>query len=179
MPGKYKTYSPEFRDEAARLVVETSRVIADVARGAWLRGIAKNQCRAVRRRRNQEGDFPEKDLEDAEYEVRASRRQVQVDRMLDRVAASFTQRQQVIFQLVLRQGIRGQALAAELGVSEKEANDVTYENQVPVLAGFGAVRAGPRRPALLRGPGAHPGRDRMGRRDLHPGSAAAHPPAPG
>ena len=35
MPGKYKTYSPEFRDEAARLVVETSRAIADVAgRGA-------------------------------------------------------------------------------------------------------------------------------------------------
>jgi hypothetical protein len=54
------------------------------------------------------------------------------------VRASFTQRQQVIFQLVLRQGIRGQALAAELGVSEKEANDVTYENQVLVLVGFGA-----------------------------------------
>ena len=46
MPGKYKTYSPEFRDEAARLVVETSRPIADVARelgisetslGNWVR----------------------------------------------------------------------------------------------------------------------------------------------
>ena len=46
MPGKYKTYSPEFRDEAARLVVETSRAIADVARelgisetslGNWVR----------------------------------------------------------------------------------------------------------------------------------------------
>ena len=32
MPGKIKNYSPEFRDEAARLVVETSRAIADVAR---------------------------------------------------------------------------------------------------------------------------------------------------
>ena len=32
MPGKYKKYSPEFRDEAARLVMETSRPIADVAR---------------------------------------------------------------------------------------------------------------------------------------------------
>jgi transposase len=30
--GKYKKYSPEFRDEAARMVVETSRAIADVAR---------------------------------------------------------------------------------------------------------------------------------------------------
>jgi len=46
MSGKYKTYSPEFRDEAARLVVETSRPIADVARelgisktslGNWVR----------------------------------------------------------------------------------------------------------------------------------------------
>ena len=46
MPGKYKTYSPEFRDEAARLIVETSRAIADVARelgisetslGNWVR----------------------------------------------------------------------------------------------------------------------------------------------
>src|SRR5436853_7580785 len=46
LPGKYKTYSPEFRGEAARLVVETSRPIADVARelgisetslGNWVR----------------------------------------------------------------------------------------------------------------------------------------------
>jgi transposase-like protein len=32
VPGKYKTYSPEFREEAARMVVETSRATADVAR---------------------------------------------------------------------------------------------------------------------------------------------------
>jgi len=46
LPGKYKTYSPEFREEAARMVVETSRAIADVARelaisetslGNWVR----------------------------------------------------------------------------------------------------------------------------------------------
>jgi transposase len=30
--GRYKTFSPEFREEAARMVVETSRAIADVAR---------------------------------------------------------------------------------------------------------------------------------------------------
>jgi transposase-like protein len=44
--GKYKTFSPEFREEAARMVVETSRPIADVARelgisetslGNWVR----------------------------------------------------------------------------------------------------------------------------------------------
>ena len=46
MPRKYKNFSPEFRNEAARMVVETSRPIADVARelgvsetslGNWVR----------------------------------------------------------------------------------------------------------------------------------------------
>ena len=46
MTEKYKKYSPEFREETARLVVETSRAIADVAReyglsettvGNWVR----------------------------------------------------------------------------------------------------------------------------------------------
>jgi transposase-like protein len=44
--GKYRKFSPEFREEAARMVVETSRPIADVARelginetslGNWVR----------------------------------------------------------------------------------------------------------------------------------------------
>jgi len=44
--GKYRKFSPEFRAEAARMVVETSRPIADVARelginetslGNWVR----------------------------------------------------------------------------------------------------------------------------------------------
>ncbi len=46
MPGKNRSFSPEFREEAARMVVETSRPIADVARelgvsetslGNWVR----------------------------------------------------------------------------------------------------------------------------------------------
>ena len=46
MAGKNRTYSPEFKEEAVRLVVETSRPIADVARelqitetslGNWVR----------------------------------------------------------------------------------------------------------------------------------------------
>jgi transposase-like protein len=46
VPKKYRTYSPEFREEAARMVVETSRPIAEVARelgihetslGNWVR----------------------------------------------------------------------------------------------------------------------------------------------
>jgi transposase len=44
--GKYRKFSPEFREEAARMVIETSRPIADVARelginetslGNWVR----------------------------------------------------------------------------------------------------------------------------------------------
>jgi transposase len=46
MSGKYPTYSPEFREEAAKMVVEGSRVIAQVGRelgvsetalGNWVR----------------------------------------------------------------------------------------------------------------------------------------------
>ncbi len=46
MAGKNKTYSPEFREEAAKMVVESSRAIASVARelginetslGNWVR----------------------------------------------------------------------------------------------------------------------------------------------
>jgi len=50
VPGKYSKYSPEFREEAARMVVETSRAIVDVAReldvndttlGNWVRDYRK------------------------------------------------------------------------------------------------------------------------------------------
>ena len=46
MTEKYRKFSPEFREEAARMVVETSRAVADVARelgisetslGNWVR----------------------------------------------------------------------------------------------------------------------------------------------
>jgi len=51
MAGKYKTYTPEFREEVAKMVIETSRAIADVAReyglkettvGNWVRATALN-----------------------------------------------------------------------------------------------------------------------------------------
>jgi transposase len=51
--GKYKTYSPEFREEAARMVIETSRATADVARelgvndttlGNWVRDLRKKHA---------------------------------------------------------------------------------------------------------------------------------------
>jgi hypothetical protein len=39
--------------------------------------------------------------------------------MLVDIAATFTERQQLIFQLVLREGISGPALAFLLGITEK------------------------------------------------------------
>ena len=53
MAGKYRKFSPEFREEAARMVVETSRPIADVARelginettlGNWVRAYRKKHA---------------------------------------------------------------------------------------------------------------------------------------
>jgi len=51
MSGKYRKFSPEFRDEAARMVIDTSRAIADVARelginettlGNWVKAYREN-----------------------------------------------------------------------------------------------------------------------------------------
>jgi transposase len=53
LSGKTRNYSPEFREEAARMVVETSRAIADVARelgisetslGNWVRAYRKKHA---------------------------------------------------------------------------------------------------------------------------------------
>ena len=75
MAGKYRKFTPEFREEAARMVVETSRPIADVARefginetslGNWVRAYREKhaadepplqlperaQCHVVRRDRH-------------------------------------------------------------------------------------------------------------------------------
>jgi len=51
MSGKYRKFSPEFRGEAARMVIDTSRAIADVARelginettlGNWVKAYREN-----------------------------------------------------------------------------------------------------------------------------------------
>jgi transposase-like protein len=51
--GKYRKFTPEFREEAARMVVDTSRPIADVARelginetslGNWVRDYRKKHA---------------------------------------------------------------------------------------------------------------------------------------
>jgi transposase len=51
--GKYRKFTPEFREEAARMVVETSRPVAEVARelginetslGNWVRAYRQNHA---------------------------------------------------------------------------------------------------------------------------------------
>jgi transposase len=55
--GKYRKFSPEFREEAARMVVETSRPIADVARELGINETSLgNWVRAYRQRHA--GDEP-------------------------------------------------------------------------------------------------------------------------
>ena len=53
MAGKYRKFTPEFREEAARMIVETSRPIAAVARelginetslGNWVRDYRKKHA---------------------------------------------------------------------------------------------------------------------------------------
>ncbi len=57
MAGKYRKFSPEFREEAARMVVETSRPIVDVARELGINDTSLgNWVRAYRRKHA--GDEP-------------------------------------------------------------------------------------------------------------------------
>ena len=62
--GKYKTFTPEFREEVAKMVIETSRAIADVAReygvsettvGNWVRAYREKHGEA-----EQPLDLPER-----------------------------------------------------------------------------------------------------------------------
>lgn len=96
MTGKKKNFSPEFRDEASREVVDNSRSIASVARGI---GVSEttlgNWVRAYRERHA--GEEPPLELSErarlreAEREVRELRQKVT---FLEKVAAYFASEQQ-------------------------------------------------------------------------------------
>lgn len=104
---------------------------------AWLLGIARNRCREEFRRRGRVDALPD-DLEEDDWEAASRRRRGEVDRILGIVAASFTPPQQRIYELSMRQGLRGQALAAALGITEDKANDNTLQNISRLEQGFGA-----------------------------------------
>ncbi|WP_432586348.1 hypothetical protein ABVG11_09490 [Streptomyces sp. HD1123-B1] len=105
---------------------------------AWLYGIARHRCSEELRRRGPAGPGLPAEVADDTWESVSRARLAEVDRILDVVAASFTEPQRRIFQLSTRQHLRGKALAAALGVSEKEANDDTWENKQRLTKGFGA-----------------------------------------
>src|SRR5271170_1205768 len=96
MAGKKKNFTPEFRDEASREVVDNSRSIASVARGI---GVSEttlgNWVRAYRERHA--GEEPPLELSErarlreAEREVRELRQKVT---FLEKVAAYFASEQQ-------------------------------------------------------------------------------------
>ena len=78
MAGKYKAYSPEFREEAARMVAETSRAIADVARELGISETSLgNWVRAYRERHTEDEPPPQLSerarLRELEREVRELR----------------------------------------------------------------------------------------------------------
>jgi transposase-like protein len=56
--GKYKTFSPEFREEAARMVVETSRAISSVARALGISETSLGNWVRVYRERHAEDEPP-------------------------------------------------------------------------------------------------------------------------
>ena len=58
MAGKYKTFSPEFREEAARMVVETSRAISSVARELGISETSLGNWVRVYRERHAEDEPP-------------------------------------------------------------------------------------------------------------------------
>ncbi|MET7937586.1 hypothetical protein [Streptomyces sp. NPDC005322] len=105
---------------------------------AWLYGIARHRCSGELRRRGPASAGLPEEVEDDTYESASRRRLAEVDRILDIVAGSFTEPQRRIFHLSTRQHLRGKALATALGVSEKEANDDTWENKQRLTKGFGA-----------------------------------------
>lgn len=96
MAGKKKNFTPEFRDEASREVVDNSRSIASVSRGI---GVSEttlgNWVRAYRERHA--GEEPPLELSErarlreAEREVRELRQKVT---FLEKVAAYFASEQQ-------------------------------------------------------------------------------------
>jgi RNA polymerase sigma factor (sigma-70 family) len=104
----------------------------------WLVGIARHRClQAVQRRRETPHDGI---VEPAPDDVEGSnRRLAEVERLLLVVADTFTDKQRKVFDLAVRQGLRGRRLAEVLGVKPEQASRLT--NEVIRLAheGFGAL----------------------------------------
>jgi RNA polymerase sigma factor (sigma-70 family) len=107
---------------------------------AWLYGIARNQCRRRWAQRDRETPLLRIEVSDEQVEEAASRRRLaQADRMLEKVAATFTDTQQELFRLVIREGLHGAALAHRLSISPEMASRRVYNIIQDANAGFGAL----------------------------------------
>lgn len=107
----------------------------------WLYGIARNRCREEWRRRKRVGPMPEYETEDedAEYERASRHRQAEVDRMLAVVKRSLSEKQRLVHELSVEQGLSGAVLASRLGVGAAQAMRLAHENKSRLVKGFGAL----------------------------------------
>lgn len=142
----HDTFADAYRDLCAGKPVRTLNL--------WLIGIANHRCNAYRR-----GDSPteirrrsaldlltpdgitESGLAETldQLENLSRRRQAEVDRLLGIVVATLTERQQRLFELIVRRGCVGQALAEQLGTTSAQASRHTYDIIKLVDDGFGAL----------------------------------------
>ncbi|MBN6038526.1 sigma-70 family RNA polymerase sigma factor [Amycolatopsis sp. 195334CR] len=131
------------RDAAAQTFLIAFQSLGQVRESlaGWLRTVAKNICLKELERQRRITASPEFEGEDepGAYEQGSKARRAQVDRLLDAVVATMTERQQNLFHLSFREGLRGTALGERLGVSPAQASRLSSE-LVPLLNdGFGAL----------------------------------------
>ncbi len=114
---------------------------------AWLYGIALNRCRQEWRRRRRVGPMPEYEVDDEDdaYERANLARRAEVDRLMGIVTSTLTDRQRLVYELNLLEGMKGADLAHRLGISTDQAYRLASESRERIYTGFGAlvlVRAG-------------------------------------
>jgi len=122
---------------------------------SWLRGIASNRCYPYMRGGSPgQGHRPGPDMLltddqlpdslpdlDADIEGTAVTVALRADaeQLVAMVTATFTERQQRIYQLSIGEQLRGKALGARLGVSAAQAARLTHEITELVMDGIGAL----------------------------------------
>jgi RNA polymerase sigma factor (sigma-70 family) len=105
---------------------------------AWLYGIARNRFREHLNRSGQEADLPG-DMEEDDTETASRRRLAQVERLLEAVVGTLTDRERKIYRLSLTEGRIGKELGSALETSPEQASRLTNEITAKVYEGFGAL----------------------------------------
>ena len=95
MAGKYRRFSPEFREEAARMVVETSRAIADVARELGINETSLGNWVRAYREQHSENEPPLQVSERARLrELERLNRELEMENAFLKKAATYFAREQ-------------------------------------------------------------------------------------